>query len=212
MSLLKELQRQLTCVNVPWLPVGSRSAAFLINEIVTGEESDTDPNGGYISHFELYLRAMQEAGANTSVILKLIEQLRQGKHIQSLIRELPSGVKDFLAFTFDTIEASRLHCTAAVFTFGREDLIPDMFLSLVRDLSKEFPGQTDVFRYYLERHIEVDGDHHGHLAIEMLCDICGNDALKWKEAEQAAVTSLMYRKKLWDAALASVKQLQQLSV
>ena len=66
MSLLKRLQRDLTCVNVPWVPVGDAEVRFLINEIVCGEESDVDPRGGRIAHFDLYLRAMHEAGSDTS--------------------------------------------------------------------------------------------------------------------------------------------------
>jgi hypothetical protein len=38
MSLLKSLQIGLTCVTLPWIPVGSANTRFLINEIVTGEE------------------------------------------------------------------------------------------------------------------------------------------------------------------------------
>ena len=59
MSLLKSLQRQLTCVTTPWVPVGAANTRYLINEIVTGEESDVDADGNRISHFELYLQAMQ---------------------------------------------------------------------------------------------------------------------------------------------------------
>ena len=62
MSLLKRLQRDLTCLDLPWVPVGEAEVRFLINEIVCGEESDVDPAGTRISHFELYLRAMHEAG------------------------------------------------------------------------------------------------------------------------------------------------------
>jgi len=63
MSLLKRLQRDLTCVTLPWMPVGNPEVRFLINEIVCGEESDLGPEGRRSSHFELYHRAMREAGA-----------------------------------------------------------------------------------------------------------------------------------------------------
>jgi hypothetical protein len=39
-SLIKALQRMLTCVEIPWLPSGDPLARRLINEIVLDEESD----------------------------------------------------------------------------------------------------------------------------------------------------------------------------
>ena len=78
MSLLKRLQRDLTCVTVPWVPVGDAEVRFLINEIVCGEESDVDPRGGRIAHFDLYLRAMREAGADTSAVEKALASVRAG--------------------------------------------------------------------------------------------------------------------------------------
>ena len=39
-SLLKALQRLVTCVEVPWLPTADPEARRLVNEIVLDEESD----------------------------------------------------------------------------------------------------------------------------------------------------------------------------
>ena len=76
MSLLKSLQRELTCVNVPWVPVGSATTRYLINEIVTGEESDVDEKGVRASHFELYIQAMLQAGCDTSCIDAFLSALK----------------------------------------------------------------------------------------------------------------------------------------
>lgn len=200
MSLLKSLQRNLTCVDTPWTPVGSANTRYLINEIVTGEESDVDPAGNRISHFELYLRAMKELGADTTPITDLIQSCKSGTPIETALQEaeLPEGIRAFCSFTFELIRSAPIHVQAAVFTFGREDLIPDMFHEMVTRLSKQYPEETHTFRYYLERHIEVDGDHHSQLALQMVEALCGDDATKWEEATQACVQALSLRKGLWD--------------
>src|SRR5215471_20267501 len=72
MSLLKSLQRNLTCVDVPWVPTGPTSSRRLINDIVLVEESD-ELGGGFISHFELYVDGMTQAGADRSAIDTFVE-------------------------------------------------------------------------------------------------------------------------------------------
>jgi Protein of unknown function (DUF3050) len=54
MSLLKALQRRVCCVDVPWTPPSDPAACRLINQNVTGEESDVDGEGGACSHFDPY--------------------------------------------------------------------------------------------------------------------------------------------------------------
>jgi len=229
MSLLKALQQSLTCVDVPWVPRGSANTRFLINEIVVGEESDVDEQGRRVSHFELYLRAMREAGASVEEIGRFIHAVSAGGRrvrvaegeqgaaaaqvgvagapgmMREVIRAsvLQEAVRKFLDFTFDTIFSGEVSRIAAVFTFGREDLIPDLFLPIVQELSKEKPG-FETFRYYLERHIEVDGDHHSHLAMEMLEELCGEDDVKWRLAGDAARAALEVRMVLWDGVVAAI--------
>src|SRR5258708_29533679 len=73
MSLLKALQAGVTCVSLPWAPKGNASHRRFVNELVLVEESDVDPRGGHVSHFELYVDAMREAGARNRPILSLLE-------------------------------------------------------------------------------------------------------------------------------------------
>ena len=68
MSLLKALQRELTCVPIPWKPKGFPKASRLINEIVWGEESDIDHDGKAMSHFEMYLNAMNDIQSDLSKV------------------------------------------------------------------------------------------------------------------------------------------------
>lgn len=208
MSLLKALQNNLTCTTIPWYPKGNANTRFLINEIVVGEESDVAPNGQRKSHFEMYLNAMEQAGANTAPIQQLLEALQSGFSLADAMEKarLPEAIRQFMSFTFRVIEEGKPHVQAAVFTFGREDLIPGMFMALVNDLKAQFPGTLDTFIYYLERHIEMDGDHHSHLAMEMTHELCGDDQGKWQEATEAAMQALQLRKALWQGVYEAVKQ------
>lgn len=203
MSLLKALQQKLTCVSTPWVPAGDANTRYLINEIVLGEESDIDEHGNRGSHYELYIDAMKEMGAPTDMVDGFITKVVAGRDIKEVIAEaeVPSSIKEFLSYTFDVVNNAPAHVIAAVFTFGREDLIPDMFLKFVEQLSKEHPQELAKFKYYLERHIELDGDHHSHLALQMLEQLCKDDAAKWKEATDAAIKSLQMRAILWDGVL-----------
>ena len=206
MSLLKALQQNLTCTTTPWMPVGTANTRYLINEIVTGEESDTDEQGNRTSHFELYLRAMQQAGSPAADVHELFRVLNDGKHIDEalLIADIPVSARNFMQHTFDVIAGNQPHIQAAVFTFGREDLIPDIFISMVKEIAANFPGKVDLLVYYLERHIEVDGDHHSQLAYQMTADLCGDDDTKWQEATIAVKEALQARINLWDGILEAI--------
>ena len=208
MSLLKTLQRALTCVDVPWLPVGNADVRYLINEIVIGEESDVDANGKRMSHFELYESAMQAVGCDMRPVHTFLHQLRAGVPVAQALHQLdlPDTVRTFVQTTFDIIQSGKTHVQAAVFTFGREDLIPDMFLTMVQELHRQTPERIEIFKYYLERHIEVDGDHHSHLAYQMTTELCGDDAQKWAEATEAVEQALLARRGLWDGVLSQVQQ------
>jgi hypothetical protein len=199
MSLLKSLQYSLTSISLPWLPSPYPTSCRLINEIVLGEESDAYGKG-YRSHFEIYLDAMREAGADTGPIQRLLAQLRRGAKLPEALSaaDVPEEAQVFVRSTFDSIGAGKPHVTAAAFTLGREDLIPAMFREIVHELRTEFEGLR-VFEYYLERHIDVDGDSHGPMALRMLGDLCGEDEQLWAEAGDAANRALQARLELWDA-------------
>jgi hypothetical protein len=207
MSLLKALQLELTCVTLPWIPKGNPNARYLINEIVTGEESDVDDKGIRKSHFELYLEAMTQAGCNTKAINKFMEGLLQGKSVSEAFdyAEVVSTMRAFVEDTFSIIASKETHKIAAAFTFGREDLIPAMFLSIIKELKKQFPEKVEILHYYIERHIEVDGGHHSHLGYQMVEELCGDDETKWQEATETVVSALQSRILFWDAILLAIR-------
>src|SRR5437762_1749563 len=101
MSLLKSLQRNLTCVTVPWLPTELPGSRRLINDIVLVEESD-ELGGGFISHFELYVDGMREASADTSAIDRLLVELRAGRAVPEAMvaAGVPAPSAEFAATTW----------------------------------------------------------------------------------------------------------------
>ncbi len=204
MSLLKSLQRELTCVTVPWIPTGPTGSRRLINDIVMVEESD-ELGDGFISHFELYVNGMREAGADTTAIDKLIDLLRGGATVTDALVEagVPQPSVEFAATTWNIIENMPVHCQAAAFAFGREDLIPDMFAQVVA--INERSKKLGTFIDYLERHIEVDGEQHTPMAMQMVTDLCGDDEQKWADCAETVNTALAARAKLWDSILTAVK-------
>ena len=206
MSLLKALQRRVCCVSVPWLPPADPELARFLNEIVLGEESDADGAGGHASHFELYHRAMQECGANARLIDAFLQQLKTGSSLGSALQlvAVPASVQQFVQQTFAIVESNDLPAIAAAFTFGREDLLPDVFQKIVDRLNVQTSGGLSRFQYYLARHIELDGDHHGPMAVRLTTTICGDDESNWRRAETAAVQSLEARLALWDGMHAAM--------
>jgi hypothetical protein len=206
MSLLKALQRDLTCTTLPWVPVGNPATRRLINEIVLEEETDVDPEGQATSHFELYLRAMRECGADTAPAQRLLAALGEGASVPAALAaaQAPVAVQEFVKQTFAVIAAGQPHAVAAAFTFGREDVIPDMFRHLVADLGRRFPGQLDTFIYYLNRHIELDEETHAPLAQQMVRDLCQADAQRWQQAADVAAQCMAARASLWDGIQAAL--------
>jgi pyrroloquinoline quinone (PQQ) biosynthesis protein C len=191
MSLLKSLQRTLTCVDVPWQPTADARSRRLINEIVLGEESDVY-EGEALSHFELYLRAMQSCGATTEPAHTLLATLSSGGSLDQALAPAPAEAAAFVHSTFAVVGTNEPHRVAAAFTFGREDLIPDMFSEFVRELDTQLPGRIALFRYYLERHIEMDGDEHGPMAMQMMQQLCRTPQ-QWQEATDTACFALKAR-------------------
>lgn len=209
MSLLKALQNKLTCTTTPWLPIGNPEVRYLINEIVVAEETDLALDGTRQSHFEMYLDAMQQCGANAIPVSIFLENVKNTQNIFVSIKQsdLHPNVKAFLDFTFRVIEEGKSHKIAAAFTFGREDLIPSMFTEILKNFQTNFP-ETDLSKliYYFERHIELDADEHGPMAMQMITELCGNSEQKWKEVEEVSFEALEKRIGLWNAIEEQVAQ------
>lgn len=209
MSLLKALQQKLTCTTTPWVASANPETRYLINEIVIAEESDLSLDGRRLSHYEMYIEAMQDCKASTLQIEEFLHDLEDTKNVFIAIKNSPldEAIKDFLTFTFKVIEKGNAHEIASAFTFGREDLIPNMFTEILRNFKINFPD-TNLSKliYYFERHIELDADEHGPMAMKMIEELAQNDPIKWKEMEDVAIEALEKRIGLWNAIEKSIKE------
>ena len=199
MSLLKSLQRDLSCVAVPWTPVQDAKSARLIQQIAIDEEADPKANGKTQSHFEWYLEGMEEIGADTIPIRRLVKELANGASWESALSEsaLPKASQEFGATTAAFLDHD-LPLRAAVFFHGREEIIPEMFLPIVDNLGDEgLP--CSAFRAYLKRHIELDSDEHGPAGLRLLSRLYKSHPNSEPRAERAALEALLSREGLWDA-------------
>ena len=214
MSLVKSLQRTLTCTSVPWVPQGDPLSRRLINEITLDEESDESEEGKYLSHFELYLQAMQQCGADTTRVKDLIGRIQRGEDIREALwhSEVPGPARAFVGKTWEIVESQSPHKIAAAFTVGREDVIPEMFQNILKSIEKRFPGKLTRFAYYLERHIHEDADRHGPMAIRMLVRLCRGSPDKWQEALEVAQIALEARREFLDAVAQKITQNRKTSV
>jgi hypothetical protein len=218
-SLLKAMQQRLTCTSLPWVPTPDAEARRLVNEIVLDEESDELPEGGSASHFELYLEGMRAAGADTGPIDRMIEALQAGRLPQveqpattvgEVVAEAmrvsgaPNAARDFVRKSFAVIESGSTHGIVAAFTYGREDVIPDMFRSLVSSLASRDAAWAR-FHWYLERHIEADDEKHAPVCRRIMARLCGDDPAKWAEASRVARECIEARIALWDAIAADIE-------
>jgi hypothetical protein len=207
MSLVKRLQNELTSNSLPWIPPHSAHLARFANEVVLGEETDFGPDGKPISHFELYLRAMDEIGADTTEIRGFMAQVALGARLEDTLEDLsiPPGVRDFVTETLGCAIHGSLVEVASFFFFGREDVVPEMFGRLLR-LWGNAKAEVPHFVYYLERHIELDGGSHGPWAQEMLTTLAGHRESNWQKATSAAKRAITSRIRFWDSVRASLQQ------
>ena len=209
MSLLKRLQQDMTCIRVPWFPADNAKAARLINDIVIGEETDVGPDGSYISHLALYLGAMRDIGASTRQFEKFRSLVLVGVTVEAALAQIgaPPHVQAFVAHTMALANSGSTEEVLAAFFYGREDIIPEMFGRLLNTLygAKHNNDRVRNFIYYIDRHIELDGDSHGPMGRELLEDLLANSPNRGEQARRAACSSIEARIRLWDGTLSKLR-------
>jgi hypothetical protein len=202
MCLVKRLQSELTSTQQVWMPPAAPLASRLINEIVLAEESDAMPDGSYKSHFELYLLAMQEVGADTAAIEQFIALLRQGESVGKALDRTPASypVQQFVTRTMRTVTDGNVYQVLGSFFFGREHVIPEMFKSLLENWGMD-KSDAPMFVYYLNRHIELDGENHGPAAARIINDLTQGNEHALRQLEHSAADAMNARIRLWDGLL-----------
>jgi hypothetical protein len=211
MSLLKFLQATLAPASWPWMPRPHGNLIRLINDIVVGEECDKlprrQPDGTrYASHFDLYLMAMREVGADTTPITAFLETVRtEGLDAALASPVVPEPSRAFMSDTFALLRQGEPHRVAASFSFGRENVIPGMFHSLLDQLGIG-PDQAPIFHYYLQRHAELDGDEHGPAALRLVATLCEDHPARLAEAVETAQAALASRGRFWDSLRGVLRQ------
>lgn len=201
MMQLKALQRLLSCTDNNWAPTEYPQSTGLINQLIAQEESDNGPEGEYISHFDLYRKAMQQAGAQTFRIERFLQLLREGYSFEDALQRinLPESIQKYLQINRSICEQKKPHEILAAYFLGREDVIPQLFHRLADDLLEQYPDKLKTLHDYLTRHIE--GPRHDHQLAAALQELCGEDETKWNEAALAAKRALEGRYALWDGIL-----------
>ena len=209
MSLLKRLQQDMTCITVPWFPADNAKAARLINDIVIGEETDVGPDGSYVSHLALYLRAMRDVGATTRQFEKFRSLVFVGMPVEVALARIgaPHHVQAFVGHTMTLANSGSTEEVLAAFFYGREDIIPEMFRRLLDTLyaADHDDDRLRHFIYYIGRHIELDGDSHGPKGRELLEDLVMNSPHARERALRVACRSIKARIELWSGTLSKLR-------
>lgn len=208
MSLLKRLQQDMTCIRVPWFPAHDARAARLINDIVIGEETDLGPDGCYVSHLDLYRRAMDDIGASTRQFDTFCSLAQIGVPVESALARIgaPPHVRAFVGHTMALANSGSTEEVLAAFFYGREDIIPQMFQRLLDTLGANHNNdRLRHFIYYIDRHIELDGDSHGPMGRELLDALVVDAPDRQERALHAACRAIKARIGLWDGTLSKLR-------
>ena len=155
---------------------------------------------------------MEDVGASTRQFDTFRSQARAGASIEAAMvqTEVPPHVRAFVMQTMMLAQTGSTEEVLAAFFYGREDIIPEMFSRL----RKVLPGARKTndplrhFVYYIERHIELDGDSHGPMGRELLDGLVAGLPQKDERALHAACNSIRARIELWDGTVSILRDMR----
>ena len=203
MLLLKSLQQHIAPASVPWTPSRQPQLVGLINSLLAEEECDCLPAelGGprQLSHFEIYRLSMLEVGADTGPIDAVLDHSKQHGLASSLQHPaIPEPSRRFLLTTQELIDRQEIHALAAAFAYGRERLVPYLFSHLL-DRLRFLALPCPMLIWYLQRHIDLDGESHGPLAESMVLALAGADHSAQSRVDEVRAQVISDRVRFWDA-------------
>lgn len=212
MSLAKKVQEIFAPIKTPWeIPIEPKYTRF-INEIILSEESDQLEDGRVMSHCEMYLEAMREIGASTQMFEDFLRALQvYDLHSIDVRQFIPDPAYEFMKHTFSIVNSKQPHMITASFCYGRENIIPGMFLSLL-DSNGITNSQAPIMREYLKKHIDLDGDIHGPMAIQMTEYTCQNINQKKLEVEATKLHTIQARIRFWDGIYQAINEKDRLEL
>jgi hypothetical protein len=204
MSLIKYLQHTVAPARWPWTPAADPTIQRFINELVLEEETDeagaAHPNE-FSSHFQLYVGAMREIGADADTPLRFVEIAgRDGMTAAFASGLAPAPSQIFTQTTFGFIDSGKPYAVAAALALGREHVIPAMFRAFLARMAVD-EQQAPIFHYYLKRHIHLDEDFHAPLSLRLLEGLCAGDPEKLADACATAERAVAARVAFWDGVL-----------
>jgi hypothetical protein len=205
MSLAKKVQKIFAPIETPWHFSNNPKYVRFINEIILAEESDILKDGRIMSHCEMYLEAMEEIGASTHQFRKFLKSIKSHDISSMEVKQyVPSPAYEFMKQTFSVVNSSLPHIVTAGFCYGRENIIPGMFISLLnsKGISESI---APVFWEYLRKHIDLDGDIHGPMAVELTKFTCDNIQQRILEVEAIKLQMIQARINFWEGISESIK-------
>lgn len=207
-SLVKRLQHELTSVAVPWVPPRSRHAARLINELVTGVECDLDADGAPISHYELYLDAMQNVGADTRSIRRFVQLIDDGSS-SALERAFdsattPQHVRTYVRHALRVARQGSLAQVMGCFLHERDISLQQSITRLLAEWTRTSPALPRL-AYYLERHSQLECGRHAERLQRVVQELDSTSPRFADDVLASARESLGTRIRFWDGVLAEIR-------
>lgn len=207
MSLLKVLQQQLTNTKIPWSPVPNPVLARLINEMVLTEESGINEQGLAQSHFEMYVDAMQEIGADTSQIHQFVQLIYAGATVDYAMNQIKIDrkISHFIVYIFNIIKTGKTHLIAASLILSRTDIPSKIFLEILTDTEQD----AHKWKYCLTHHAEFNPGQYGTSSLELIAELCGKNKKDWQEVIEVAKHALNQKIILWNRITEMIEHKQQ---